>query len=186
MDPHTPLPRPARRKKKIGLSEREYNKITGTIASVRKTRHLDSPRVERDDSAGERDREWAMANEPSYIAETSFVNAPLNSRINPASPSANPRVRYAQDLSPVYGNFGPGMDKVKGKNKDPAEEEPLDKMPLDVQEAAILEDLLFVLVGIEGVYITHHPEYSPEDEEPEDGIRFWCDERLGEFCHPLF
>ncbi|KAI5983169.1 hypothetical protein EDD15DRAFT_2122280, partial [Pisolithus albus] len=36
----------------------------------------------------------------------------------------------------------------------------------------ILEDLLFVLMGIEGVHITYHPDYSPEDDDPLQGIRF--------------
>ena len=52
-------------------------------------------------------------------AETSFVRAPLNSRVSNAS-----------------------APKAKGKGK----QEPLDRVPLDIQEAMILEDLLFVLM----------------------------------------
>ncbi|KAL1738690.1 gamma-tubulin complex component protein, partial [Schizophyllum fasciatum] len=36
----------------------------------------------------------------------------------------------------------------------------------------ILEDLLYVLMGIQGTHITHHPDYSPEDDDPVQGIRF--------------
>ena len=58
--------------------------------------------------------------EPSFIAEMSFVRAPLNSRVtsNPALP--------------------------KGKGK--AKQDSLDRMPLEIQEAVILEDLLYVLM----------------------------------------
>ena len=59
-------------------------------------------------------------NDSSFIAETSFVRAPLNSRV-------------------VSNSNAP---KVKGKGK----QEPLDRVPLEIQEAMILEDLLFVLM----------------------------------------
>ena len=59
-------------------------------------------------------------NDSSFIAETSFVRAPLNSRV-------------------VSNANAP---KVKGKGK----QEPLDRVPLEIQEALILEDLLFVLM----------------------------------------
>ena len=59
-------------------------------------------------------------NDSSFIAETSFVRAPLNSRV-------------------VSNANAP---KVKGKGK----QEPLDRVPLEIQEAMVLEDLLFVLM----------------------------------------
>jgi len=58
--------------------------------------------------------------ESSFISEESFVRAPLNSRI-------------------VSGTTA---TKSKGK----AKEESLDLFPLEVQEAMILEDLLYVLM----------------------------------------
>jgi gamma-tubulin complex component 2 len=108
--------------------------------------------------------------EPSFISEESFVRAPLNSRI-------------------VSGTAAP---RSKGK----AREEHLDTFPLDVQEALILEDLLFVLMvsdtppfyatlprrdeqGIEGTHITYHEDYSPEDDGELQGIRFAVSDRLG-------
>lgn len=62
-------------------------------------------------------RDW---DEPSFIAETSFVKAPLNSRVS---------------MGPVTPN-----------NKGKAKQESLDHIPVDVQEAIILEDLLYVLM----------------------------------------
>ena len=58
--------------------------------------------------------------EPSFIAETSFVRAPLNSRVGTTS-------------------FSP---KNKGKGK----EDVLNHLPVDLQEALILEDLLYVMM----------------------------------------
>ena len=73
-------------------------------------------------------------------------------------------------------------------------------MSLDIQEALILEDLLFVLMvsvhplesvppptypqGIEGTHITFHPDYSIEDDDPVRGIKFAVSSALGE-PHPL-
>ncbi|KAK2460223.1 hypothetical protein APHAL10511_007758 [Amanita phalloides] len=127
MDPHTPRSRTASRKKYLSLSTKEYTKITGTIASVRKSRRNDD-------------------DEPSFIAETSFVRAPLNSRVGASN----------------------ALPKSKGK----AKQESLDRMPLDIQEALVLEDLLYILIGIEGTYVTFHPDYSPEDDDPLQGIQF--------------
>ena len=60
------------------------------------------------------------SSEPSFIAEKSFVDAPLNSRV------------------PIQV----ATTKRKGKQKV----ESLDRVSLEVQEALILEDLLFVLM----------------------------------------
>lgn len=56
----------------------------------------------------------------SFIAETSFVRAPLNSRVGTTNK----------------------IPKSKGKER----EDVLDHLPTDIQEAIILEDLLYVLM----------------------------------------
>lgn len=58
--------------------------------------------------------------EPSFISETSFVRAPLNSRVS----------------------MSPSVSLSKGK----AKAEALDRVSIEIQEALILEDLLFVLM----------------------------------------
>ncbi|KAF7323238.1 Spindle pole body component [Mycena chlorophos] len=121
--------------------------ITGTIASVRRNRlptdDIDQEIIANGHTArGNR----ARSQEPSFLAETSFVRAPLNSRVSSVSAPPN----------------------AKGK----ARLEPLDHVPLEIQEALILEDMLYILMGIEGSYITYHPDYSPEDDDPLQGIRF--------------
>ncbi|KAI0338339.1 hypothetical protein BDW22DRAFT_1460019 [Trametopsis cervina] len=145
--PYTPAAS-SRRKKNLGLSTREYAKVTGTIASVRKGRQYE-PEIDEEmvrEAAAARVSKGKGADEPSFIAEASFVKAPLNSRIGASNPAAN------------------------GKGK--AKQESLDRVSVEIQEALILEDLLFVLMGIEGTYITYPMDYSPEDEDPLQGVHF--------------
>ncbi|KAJ3967090.1 Spc98 family-domain-containing protein [Lentinula raphanica] len=154
MDPYTPRTQTGR-KKNITLSQKEYSKITGTIASVRRHRlqqdgineELSNGRVHSSRHSG---RDW---DEPSFIAETSFVKAPLNSRVS------------------LGGN---AIGNTKGK----AKQESLDHVPLDIQEAMILEDLLYVLMGIEGEYIRFHQDYSPDEDDPIQGVRFVVESSL--------
>ncbi|KAJ7184367.1 Spc98 family-domain-containing protein [Mycena filopes] len=161
MEPFTPRTRTGGRKKNITL-------ITGTIASVRRNRLPQDDIDEEINRNGHSSRESRARTqtEPSFIAETSFVRAPLNSRVSSTS----------------------GIPKLKGK----AKQEPLDNIP----------DMLYILMGIEGTHITFHPDYSAEDDDPLQGIRFVVSpsldsslrdlvERilpLGTYytCHPLF
>lgn len=152
MDTFTPRPRTVGRKNNLSLSTKEYAKVTGTIASARRNRH----RLAGEEQTNGRvspsaELRWR---EPSFISEESFVRAPLNSRI----------------VS--------GTTTAKSKSKGKAKEESLDSFPLEVQEAMILEDLLFVLMGIEGTHITYHEDYSPEDDDALQGVRFAASNRL--------
>ncbi|KAJ4490401.1 Spc98 family-domain-containing protein [Lentinula aciculospora] len=150
MEPYTPRTQTGGRKKNITLSQKEYSKITGTIASVRRHRlQQDDIHQELNGRVHERSsrhsgRDW---DEPSFIAETSFVKAPLNSRVS------------------LGGN-------TIANNKEKAKQQSLDHVPLDVQEAMILEDLLYVLMGIEGECIQFHSDYSPDEDDPIRGVRF--------------
>ncbi|KAI0084948.1 Spc98 family-domain-containing protein [Irpex rosettiformis] len=143
--PYTPVAS-SRRKKNLGLSTREYAKVTTTIASARKGRQYDEEIDEELAREIHSSRGRWERDEPSFIAEASFVKAPLNSRVGTNNPTSS----------------------AKGKGR----QESLERVPLEIQEALILEDLLFVLMGIEGTYITYPPDYSPEDEDPLQGIRF--------------
>ncbi|TFK37007.1 Spc98 family-domain-containing protein [Crucibulum laeve] len=146
MDPYTPRTRPGGRKKNLGLSAKEYTKITGTIASVRRNRMPDGIEEDHPRTHSQREGNSRNHNESSFIAETSFVRAPLNTRVVSST----------------------NVPNAKGK----AKQESLDRVPLEVQQAIILEDLLYVLMGIEGTYIIFHPDYSAEDDDPLQGIRF--------------
>ncbi|KAI0764704.1 Spc98 family-domain-containing protein [Fomes fomentarius] len=157
MDPYTPRVRTGSRKKNLTLSAKEYHKarldnafITDTIASVRRNRqYIDGEIVEDIDVRVQASRESARRrrDEASFEAERSFVRAPLNSRV-------------------VSGTGH--RDKGKGK----AKENSLYGVPVEIQEALVLEDLLFVLMGIEGTHITYHSDYSPDDDDSLNGVRF--------------
>ncbi|RDX49409.1 hypothetical protein OH76DRAFT_1455871 [Lentinus brumalis] len=150
MDPYTPRARTGGRKKNFTLSAKEYHKITDTIASVRRNRqYVDGEMVEDVDIRVHASRESARRrrDEASFEAERSFVRAPLNSRV-------------------VSGTGR--RDKGKGKAKETS----LHGVPVEIQEALVLEDLLFVLMGIEGTHITYHPDYSPDEDDPLNGVRF--------------
>ncbi|KAK0461793.1 gamma-tubulin complex, DGRIP84/SPC97 component [Desarmillaria tabescens] len=148
MDYYTPRSKTGARQKKISLSAKEYTKIAGTIASVRRNRVQGDELDNEIDGRGHSSREVRHDgyNEPSFIAETSFVRAPLNSRVS----------------------SGVVPPKSKGKGK----QENLDHVSVEIQEAIILEDLLYVLMGIEGTYMTFHPDYSPEEDDPLQGVHF--------------
>ncbi|KAI0683501.1 Spc98 family-domain-containing protein [Earliella scabrosa] len=152
MDPYTPRARAGARKKNLTLSAKEYHKITDTIASVRRNRqYIDGELVEDIDirvhASRERESARRRRDEASFEAERSFVRAPLNSR--------------------VVSGAG-HRDKGKGK----AKESSLYGVPVEIQEALVLEDLLFVLMGIEGNHVTYHPDFSPDDDDPLNGVRF--------------
>ncbi|KAG8784774.1 hypothetical protein FRB91_006006 [Serendipita sp. 411] len=138
------VPGTAPRKSHLTLSNKQYTKITGTIASVRKSRHPGGYSLEEEEEPqvnGTRRSSHAtvdITKEPSFIAEQSFIRAPLNSRV-------------ASRIVPAK----------KGK----AKAEPLDNVPLDIQEAMILEDLLFALMGIEGTHIVYNLDEFPEDDD---------------------
>jgi gamma-tubulin complex component 2 len=99
-----------------------FQKIAGTIASVRKQREQPDD-IQKDDvpSKSSKNRRAPHA-EPSFVDEASFIRAPLNSR--------------------VEGKSAARHKTSKGK----AKQDPLDTLPLDMQEAIILEELLFVLM----------------------------------------
>ena len=78
-------------------------------------------------------QQFVFAGEPSFIAEASFVRAPLNSRV-------------AARLQPI-------------RRKEKGHTESLEGVPLQVQEAMILEDLLFVLM-VRHSSVPFHPSLS--------------------------
>ncbi|KPV72587.1 uncharacterized protein RHOBADRAFT_17795, partial [Rhodotorula graminis WP1] len=95
------------------------------------------------------------APEGSFIAEASFSRAPVNSRLPHISPH---RVASQPTTSST---------------------EPLDGLNAELQEALVTEDLLSVLMGVEGRYVEFDPEYAPEDDyERLQGAHFVVDPAL--------
>jgi len=91
----------------------------------------------------------------SYLQEPSFVLNPLSGRL----PSMTPR-KLAR----------PGAYDVDDQN-EPTERLPaaderllaLDTLDATLQDVLLVEDLLYVLIGIEGNYVQFAPDYRPDD-----------------------
>lgn len=76
----------------------------------------------------------------------------------------------------------------QAKDHERQQREPLKDIDVEWQEALIIEDLLFVLMGIEGNFIEFDSNYSPDDPfERLQGARFVIDSHLGVymFVFPL-
>lgn len=158
----------------------------------------------------------------AFVAETSFSRAPLNSRLPPISPhraviaptsarphkeSRPPRDGEEDDEggleSDEDGSFEEEDDEevlATRRKREGLDKEPLAGLSAELQEALIVEDLLFVLMvsmqkivkdgslttltrrqGIEGQYIEYDPSYTPEDDlERLQGAHFVVDPSLGE------
>ncbi|KZT55886.1 hypothetical protein CALCODRAFT_484418 [Calocera cornea HHB12733] len=115
--------------------------------------------VERDAGAGP--SRWA---ETSFAAEPSFLQAPLNSRVPPPSAAAFEPPTNGKGKSRASAGAAEGDVNLRG-------------ISLELQEAMVLEDLLFVMLGIEGALIRYSPE-SPHVDDPLAGAVFVCNETL--------
>ncbi|KAH7338345.1 gamma-tubulin complex component protein [Rhizoctonia solani] len=80
------------------------------------------------------------AQDASFTAETSFIHAPLNSRVQKTSNDERERAPSLRDMS------------------------------LDIQEAFILEDMLAVLLGIDGIYIARVGPDEPAQFAVDSGL----------------
>ncbi|KAL8292598.1 hypothetical protein RQP46_001210 [Phenoliferia psychrophenolica] len=140
----------------------------------------------------------------SFIAEgDSFSRAPLNSRLPPVSPhrvtiaartssarlEAHRVVHEDQDGELTYTDrefsdeeeeqIEESFREVVERKREGLDKESLEGLDPDLQEALVCEDLLFVLMGIEGQYIEFDPLYNPEDEfERLQGAQFMIDPNL--------
>ncbi|GAA5900890.1 gamma-tubulin-complex subunit SPC97 [Sporobolomyces salmoneus] len=152
------------------------------------------------------EREYEPAPEGSFIAEISFARAPLNTRLPPVSPhraavkarrksrpskeeeERPPRRKDDEEDISDSGSVieGEEEDEETKQRRERArrkakglEKEPLEGLSAELQEALIVEDLLFVLMGIEGRYIEYDTSYAPEDDfERMQGAQFVVDQGL--------
>ncbi|KAK9895692.1 hypothetical protein P389DRAFT_160282 [Cystobasidium minutum MCA 4210] len=171
----------------IGLSAKQVDKLSETIAEVRRgpslaRRDNDSssqrqsikpgnaaPLVAIGNHANSHDRKGkgraSAIPEASFIAETSFVDAPLNSRlVNNTTAAArqerltNKRLRQlitkTEDDTDNETDLQQLDDEVPPEVEDDASErDDITQADLEIQEALLVEDLLSVLIGIDGQFI---------------------------------
>ncbi|GAA5870431.1 hypothetical protein JCM8547_004030 [Rhodosporidiobolus lusitaniae] len=205
-----------------GFAEKEFQKLQSSVRKAAKTAGgagsykgrraaqevLEEAEEEYQDDAGRAGQDPAP--EGSFIAETSFSRAPLNSRLphvsphrvqgKPSSsssrskPSSSSRPSATRDHEEDDDDISDSGSLIEDEEVDEAtrvrrekqrrREQGLDKEPLaglsaELQEALMVEDLLFVLMGIEGRYIEYDSAYSPEDEfERLQGAQFVVDQGL--------
>lgn len=92
----------------------------------------------------------------AFLQEASFVHHPLNARVPAVTPRHN-SAAVAPDARVV----------------------PLAGVDKQLQDALIVEDLLYVLVGIEGNYVHFAPDYRPDDLGSRlNGAQFVIDSEL--------
>ncbi|EST07453.1 Gamma-tubulin complex component protein [Kalmanozyma brasiliensis GHG001] len=80
--------------------------------------------------------------------------------LNQAGPSSQAQVAASE---PMSREVSARPDSTPTADSDDPALVPLALVDRDLQEALILEDLLYVLLGIEGQYITYASTYDPED-----------------------
>lgn len=125
--------------------------ITGTIASVRKRREIDTGVLYNSDERGEadnndndnHDREDGEngddddddddPNDNSFVAEESFIRAPLNPRI-------------PDNVKPQMNTYSSKSKRDKHVEEVPSPDGCLNTLSTEIQEALILEELLNALM----------------------------------------
>ncbi|BGP27069.1 spindle pole body component ALP4 [Rhodotorula toruloides] len=194
-----------------GLAEKQLQQLQSSIrVASKKAGADDAARRTRPSVVREVEEADDAAPEGSFIAETSFTRAPVNSRLPHISPrrvAAQPARKRGSAPEQAAGRRNrPAIDDVEDEDvsdsgsvieeeeedeqtklrKERArrkqlglDKEPLDGLSAELQEALLTEDLLFVLMGIEGRYIEFDPAYTPEDDyERLQGARFVVDSQL--------
>ncbi|GAA5832026.1 hypothetical protein JCM11251_002792 [Rhodosporidiobolus azoricus] len=187
---------------KLQNSVRKATKaVNAGAAGGYKARHAQQETLKEQDEYDEDDVRADPAPEGSFIAdETSFSRAPLNPRLPHISPhrvsaaSSHPKQRRPSQFHEEDDDISDSGSLIEEEEEDEQtrlrkdrarrREKGLDKEPLqglsaELQEALMVEDLLFVLMGIEGRYIEFDSSYSPEDEfERLQGASFVVDQGL--------
>ncbi|BEI84976.1 hypothetical protein CcaverHIS002_0503770 [Cutaneotrichosporon cavernicola] len=201
-------PRPQRHKNQLGLSDAEYKRMTGTLASVRRVGAA-AIREELEDTPDAA----AVA-----LAEVRISERAERERERPDSRrSERPASRYnverdARPSSSASGHRDPRRsveghvrerDREQRERRDvrrervidveiqqvereaPVPSSPvpprrlLDGVPLPVQEAWVCEDFMYLLQGVEGSLITYAEGYDPLDAEQRlKGARWRVDPSL--------
>lgn len=130
-------------------------------------------REEREDVA-DPPRPRLAAPTDSFAHEGSFIFNPLGRRVPRQSPRkaaagnadrSRANLHHVNEETEEHRDPSLALHQDGSADDDDAQAEPssLTMMSRDVQEAALLEDLLYVLMGIEGQYITFAPGYNPDD-----------------------
>ncbi|EIW70708.1 gamma-tubulin complex component 2 [Tremella mesenterica] len=207
--PFTPKPAKRSTSSRLTLSQKEINKIAGTLASVRKVRP--GIIIEELDHSGEggqlpgrqdalegrsrlpKENEPGPSRRPSTFRQTDRIS----SQTSRAS-SSSFKPPSTRTLATIEDDDRPRHRSGKEPERSPAQTLPaeeslvngvvsgtakevrlLDGVPLEIQEAWICEDLMFVLQGVEGTLIRYDDNYDPLDATQRlQGVKWRVDPSL--------
>ncbi|KAJ1027604.1 hypothetical protein NDA18_003604 [Ustilago nuda] len=121
-----------------------------------KTRTISST----NNAASSRTASGPTATSATTAAAAAAAPVPADPRL--PSQRYQPQLDQAGPSSQPMSAVAPSARDATAESDDPASV-PLALVDRDLQEALILEDLLYILLGIEGHYITYATTYDPED-----------------------
>ncbi|CAG8691693.1 4001_t:CDS:10, partial [Funneliformis mosseae] len=132
------------------LTEQQVNKLTAQLANIRQSTNGKSFETINKSRVSQYKSTIEDPVSESFYDEQEFISAPLNSRVLHLSSK-----RDINDKDLTIG-----------------------LLPLQLQEYAIIEDLLFVMMGIEGKYILMDFSEDLTEEQPLSGFNYYVDESL--------
>ncbi|KAI1816897.1 Spc98 family-domain-containing protein [Poronia punctata] len=148
-------PRPASRT----VDERRTERLTVTTKEKYVTRTKSPERRSKDTSISDKDR-WRPKDVPKRRqSETKPREAKAESSTNTWDPIAT-LVPHSTAPLAIRISVPPLASEVPSAQQP----QPLHELSLEAQEAAMIEDLLFVFMGYEGQYIRYAYGYNPSDE----------------------
>ncbi|GAA97494.1 uncharacterized protein L969DRAFT_91409 [Mixia osmundae IAM 14324] len=168
-----PIPFTPRHKSRHASSDtqaaREQLEIKQALASARKyTRSAEAEDDDDEDFYDDQLKPVRLVPFGTYLANSrALVEAPLNTRVPQAVPRClRPKQHALSNGDARHGLAPPAVISATAAIATPAVD--LTRVDVKTQEALLVEDLLFILVGIEGEIITYSKEYaSDEGYDPE-------------------
>ncbi|KAI0971370.1 Spc98 family-domain-containing protein [Xylaria arbuscula] len=147
-------PRPGSRT----VEERRTERLTVTTREKLTTRTMSSERRNKETAQPEREK-WKQKEAP----KPRQPEAKLKETKSDSSPSWDPvaaLIPHSTAPLAIRISTAPLASETPLSQQPP----PLPELSLEVQEAAMIEDLLFVFMGYEGQYIRYSYGYNPSDE----------------------
>ena len=162
-------------KSKIGVEERRTERVQvttkETLTRTRSPERRPGPSVQPPDrgKTSEAGRAYSGDPRPRSTKPETPLGTLLSYRVV-SSPSNEFKAPWNPEASLVPHTSAPlasrvSIPPVAAQAPQSLQPKPLQELTLEVQEAAILEDLLFVFMGYEGQYIRFRKEYNPAIEK---------------------
>ncbi|KAI5358008.1 Putative gamma-tubulin complex component protein [Septoria linicola] len=163
-----------------------HNRKTSTTTETKRTTESRQTFIKRTVSSVKRDHAASRkSSEVERPVSKDKVRKQPDEAVTPWSPHAS---LIAPSSAPLASRISvpPEAKKAPATLQPPA----LSSLSLDAQEKAIIDDLLFVLMGFEGQYIRYVDQYNPLDEKlklagPQFRIQSGLDPSLRDLAHSM-